>query len=205
MPLSGGGALVPLPWRSFGLHHLLGLVKVGSVVVVGLIVLLIILGLSVLPQMYTDLWTAAKGMYKLDPVIADGGEVILYAPHITEISYTHGHLLDEIGYHVRDYFTQQWDQFKDYPRAVLAHATHLRGTGSYENRVEHPRIQVTLATGIPRQRCEQVNLGYRDPASIDPESWAGRQDEGLLLVPHAGETLYRIKNQADTSPHDKLT
>jgi hypothetical protein len=64
---------------------------------------------------------------------------------------------------------------------------------------------VTLATGIPRQRCEQVNLGYRDPASIDPESWAGRQDEGLLLVPHAGETLYRIKNQADTSPHDKLT
>jgi nickel-dependent lactate racemase len=153
--------------------------------------------LSVLPEMYADLWTAAKGMYKLDPVIADGGEVILYAPHITEISYTHGHLLDKFGYHVRDYFTEQWDQFKDYPRAALAHATHLRGSGSYQNHIERPRIQVTLATGIPHWRCEQVNLGYRDPASIHPESWAGRQDESLLLVPHAGETLYRLKNQGD--------
>jgi len=151
--------------------------------------------LSILPRMYSDLWTGAKGMYKLDPVIADGGEVILYAPHITEISYTHGHLLDEVGYHVRDYFTEQWDQFEDYPRAVLAHATHLRGTGSYENRIEHARIRVTMATGIPRQRCEHVKLGYRDPASIHPDAWAGRQDEGLLLVPHAGETLFRLKNQ----------
>lgn len=160
--------------------------------------------LSILPEMYTDLWTAAKGMYKLEPVIADGGEVILYAPHITEISNTHGHLLDEIGYHVRDYFTQQWDQFKGYPRAVLAHSTHLRGTGSYQNHIEHPRIRVTLATGISRQRCERVNLGYRDPASIDPPSWDGRQAEGLLLVPNAGETLYLLKDQSDTAPHDTL-
>jgi len=151
--------------------------------------------LSVLPEMYTDLWTAAKGMYKLDPVIADGGEVILYAPHITEISYTHGRLLDEVGYHVRDYFIQQWNQYKDYPRAVLAHASHLYGSGSYQNSIEHPRIRVTLATGIPQKRCESVNLGYRDPASIHPDAWVGHEDEGLLLVPHAGETLYRLKNQ----------
>ena len=151
--------------------------------------------LSVLPEMYTDLWTAAKGMYKLDPVIADGGEVILYAPHITEISYTHGRLLDEVGYHVRDYFIQQWNQYKDYPRAVLAHASHLCGSGSYQNSIEHPRIRVTLATGIPQKRCESVNLGYRDPASIHPDAWAGHENESLLLVPHAGETLYRLKNQ----------
>ncbi|MGB9593492.1 MAG: lactate racemase domain-containing protein, partial [Anaerolineae bacterium] len=61
--------------------------------------------LSIIPPMYDDLWTAAKGMYKTEPVIADGGEVIIYAPHIREISYTHGKILDEIGYHVRDYFT----------------------------------------------------------------------------------------------------
>ena len=148
--------------------------------------------LSVMPEMYDDIWTAAKGMYKMEPAIADGGEVVIYAPHITEVSYTHGKVLDEIGYHVRDYFVKQWDRFKDYPWGVLAHSTHLRGAGTYENGVEHPRIRVTLATGIPRERCERIGLGYADPAEIDPEAWAGREEEGVLLVRRAGEMLYRI-------------
>jgi nickel-dependent lactate racemase len=151
--------------------------------------------LSIMPELYDDIWTAAKGMYKLEPVIADGGEVIIYAPGITEISYTHGHVLDEVGYHVRDYFVKQWDRFQGYPWGVLAHSTHLRGMGSYEHGVERPRIQVTLATGIPRARCERVNLGYRDPATIDPAAWAARADDGLLVVPHAGEMLYRLKRE----------
>jgi hypothetical protein len=40
--------------------------------------------------MYDDLWTGGKCMYKIEPVVADGGEVIIYAPHITEISSVHG-------------------------------------------------------------------------------------------------------------------
>jgi nickel-dependent lactate racemase len=149
--------------------------------------------LSVMPEMYDDIWTAAKGMYKLEPVIADGGEVIIYAPHIDEISYTHGDLIREVGYHVRDYFLAQWDRFKDIPWGVLAHSTHLRGMGTYQSGVEKPRIRVTLATQIPPDVCEQVNLGYRDPDEIDPQRWAEREDEGVLLVPHAGEVLYRLK------------
>jgi nickel-dependent lactate racemase len=148
--------------------------------------------LSIMPHMYDDLWTAAKGMYKLEPAIADGGEVIIYAPHITEISYTHGHILDEVGYHVRDYFVKQWEQFKHYPWGVLAHSTHLRGIGTYEDGVERPRIQVTLATGIPPARCDRVNLGYQDPATIDVAQWENREPEGILMVPKAGEMLYRI-------------
>jgi nickel-dependent lactate racemase len=149
--------------------------------------------LSVMPHMYDDLWTAAKGMYKMEPAIADGGEVIIYAPHIDEISYTHGRIIDEVGYHVRDYFVKQWDRFKDYPWGVLAHSTHLRGMGTFENGVEKPRIRVTLATHIPRERCERVNLGYLDPESVDPDEWRDREDEGILLVPKAGEMLYRVK------------
>jgi nickel-dependent lactate racemase len=149
--------------------------------------------LSVMPEMYDDLWTAAKGMYKLEPVVADGGEVIIYAPHINEISYTHGQVIDQIGYHVRDYFVKQWDRFKDYPWGVLAHSTHLRGVGAYENGVERPRIRVTLATGIPRERCERIGLGYLDPVTVNPDEWAGREDAGILLVPRAGEMLYRVK------------
>lgn len=150
--------------------------------------------LSVMPDMYDDIWVAAKGMYKMEPVIEDGGEVIIYAPHITEISHTHGRVIDEIGYHVRDYFAKQWDRFSHYPWGVLAHSTHVRGIGEYDasTGVERPRIQVTLATGIPRERCERVNLGYLDPAGVDTEQWSGREDEGMLLVSKAGETLYRL-------------
>jgi len=150
--------------------------------------------LSVLPDLYDDLWTGAKGMYKLEPAIADGGEVIIYAPHITEVSYSHGHILDEIGYHIRDYFVKQWDQYKHHPWGVVAHSTHLRGGGTYENGIEQPRIQVTLATGIPHERCERIGLGYLDPATINPNDWAGREEEGVLLVPRAGEMLYRLKS-----------
>jgi len=157
--------------------------------------------LSMMPQMYEDIWTAAKGMYKLEPVVADGGEVIIYAPHIEEISYTHGRLLDEIGYHVRDYFLKQWDRFKHYPGGVLAHSTHLRGMGNYDAaaRVETPRIEVTLATRIPEERCRRVNLGYVNPDSLNLDEWRDREDQGILLVSKAGELLYRLKPQGADS------
>ncbi len=150
--------------------------------------------LSIVPEIYDDLWTAAKGMYKLEPIIADDGEVVIYAPHITEISYTHGGIIDQIGYHVRDYFVKQWDRFKDYPWGVLAHSTHLSGMGDFdvESGVERPRIQVTLASGITRDRCERVNLGYLDPSTIDVGEWENRENEGILVAHKAGETLYRL-------------
>jgi nickel-dependent lactate racemase len=150
--------------------------------------------LSVMPEMYDDIWTAAKGMYKMEPAIADGGEVIIYAPHIDEISYTHGAVIDQVGYHVRDYFVKQWDRFKKYPWGVLAHSTHLRGIGTFENGVERARIDVTLATRIPAERCEQVCLSYMDPDAINVDEWRDRYEEGILLVPKAGEMLYRVKS-----------
>ena len=151
--------------------------------------------LSVMPEMYDDLWTAAKGMYKMEPAVADGGEVVIYAPHITEVSYTHGQLIDQIGYHCRDYFMKQWDKFKDYPGGVLAHSTHVKGMGHYDPQtgIETARIQVTLATGIPPERCESINLGYLDPSTIKLEDWENRQADGILVVPRAGEMLYRVK------------
>jgi hypothetical protein len=132
-------------------------------------------------------------MYKLEPAIADGGEVIIYAPHIDEVSYTHGDLIDRVGYHVRDYILAHRDRFQDIPRGVWAHSTHVKGDGTYENGVETPRIQVTLATGIPEERCRRVNLGYQDPASMDPATWLEGQGNGALVVENAGEILYRVR------------
>ena len=87
--------------------------------------------LSVIPTKYEDMWTGAKGFYKVEPVVADGGQVIIYAPHITEISVMHP-VIEEIGYHCRDYFLGQWDRFSGYHWGDLAHSTHLRGAGTWD-------------------------------------------------------------------------
>jgi nickel-dependent lactate racemase len=155
--------------------------------------------LSCAPAMYDELWVGGKCAYKLEPVVADGGELIIYAPHIHEISIVHGALIREIGYHVRDYFVKQPGRFTHVPRGVLAHSTHVKGIGSFEAGIESPRITVTLATGIPEAECRGVNLGYRDHRTIDPADWQDREGDGMLYVPKAGETLYRLKNDPFTT------
>jgi nickel-dependent lactate racemase len=149
--------------------------------------------LAVMPAMYDDLWVAGKGMYKLEPAIADGGEVVIYAPHVREVSHTHGRLIEEVGYHCKDYFLTQWDRFRHVPGGILAHSTHVKGQGRYDvaTGVETPRVHVTLATSIPPEQCTRVNLGYLDPATVDPQAWA--RDASTLVVPRAGEMLYRVK------------
>ena len=107
-------------------------------------------------------------------------------------------LIRRIGYHVRDYFLAQWEHFKDYPWGVLAHSTHLKGMGTFEQGVERPRIRVTLATSIGQEICEEVNLGYLDPTSIDPAQWINHQAGKALVVPHAGETLYRLAKEVQS-------
>jgi nickel-dependent lactate racemase len=151
-----------------------------------------ILGLA--PEMYDDIWTAGKVMYKLEPILADGGTLIIYAPHITEISYTHGKWLDQIGYHTRDYFLKRMDQFAGVPRGVIAHSTHVKGIGTFIDGVEKPRANVVLATGISPERCKKVNLDYMNPNDITIADYENREDEGILLVYHAGEILHRLSS-----------
>jgi nickel-dependent lactate racemase len=146
---------------------------------------------SVVPTKYEDMWTGAKGFYKVEPVVADGGQVIVYAPHITRISETHPEI-EEIGYHCRDYFLAQWDRFSHYHWGVLAHSTHLRGAGRYDPvEGEHGRVTVTLATGIPEDVVRHANLDFLDPAAVDLDALAA--DPGTLVVPQAGEVLYRLR------------
>lgn len=148
--------------------------------------------LAMMPTRYDDIWTAAKGCYKAQPAMADGGEVVIYAPHVTEVSETHPEIYD-IGYHCIDYFTAQPERFASVPKGVVAHSTHVRGAGTYDpaTGVETNRIRVTLATGISREVCERVNLGYLDPASIDVDAW--KADPTIMVVENAGEILYRLR------------
>ena len=149
--------------------------------------------LSCAPPMYDELWTAAKAMYKLEPVVEPGGELIIYAPHLDTVSLVHGHHIATVGYHILPYFLENWDRFGDVPLSILAHSTHVRGGGVMENGVEKPNVKVTLASKVPPDVCASLQLGYMDPATICVEDWKDREDEGILLVPKAGETLYRLK------------
>ncbi|NNK58956.1 MAG: DUF2088 domain-containing protein [Desulfofustis sp.] len=148
---------------------------------------------GVCPPMYDEIWTGGKVMYKLEQVVADGGRLIIYAPHITEVSRTWGEDIETIGYHIVDYFLEQPGKFPDIPRGVLAHSTHVRGTGVMDNGEERPRIEVILASQIPPETCAKINLGYMDPDSIDQEDFKNRESEGILFVEKAGEILHRVK------------
>lgn len=147
---------------------------------------------GVAPVFLDDLWVGGKVMYKHETILEDGGELIVYAPHIHEFSHSHGERIREIGYHVRDYFLEQWDRFSDHPMLVLAHSTNVRGIGEFADGQERPRVRVTLATGIPDDLCRQVSLGYRDPARLDLDALRGREAEGILVVENAGQALYRL-------------
>jgi lactate racemase len=147
--------------------------------------------LACAPAMYDELWTAGKAMYKLEPALAPGAELIIFAPHLDTISRVHGRWIEEVGYHALPYFLNQWDRFAHVPLGVLAHSTHVRGAGRWVNGAEEPRVRVTLASRVDAHTCARLALGYLDPATVDVEAWADREDEGVLLVRKAGERLYR--------------
>ncbi len=149
--------------------------------------------LSCAPPMYDELWTAAKAMYKLEPAVAVGGEVVIYAPHLDTVSHVHGKYIYQVGYHILPYFLNDWERFKNIPLGVLAHSTHLRGSGVMENGIEKPNVRVTLASKISTEDCARLNLGYLDPSKINQDEWKDKEDQGILYVPKAGEILYRKK------------
>ena len=146
--------------------------------------------LACCPAMYPDMWTGGKCVYKCEPAVADGGDLIVYAPHVTSFSETHEKNIKALGYHVRDYFLANMDRYAHLPRAVMAYCTIIKGDGTYENGVEKPRINVFFASQISRETCEAAGIGYVDPATINPSEWMNREDEGILFVEKAGETLF---------------
>jgi lactate racemase len=153
--------------------------------------------LSCAPPMYDELWTGAKAMYKLEPAVAIGGEVVIYAPHLDTVSHVHGKYIYEVGYHILAYFLNDWERFKHVPLGVLAHSTHLRGSGVMENGIEKPNVKVTLASKISAEDCARLNLGYLDPARINPDDWKAKEKDRVLYVPKAGEILYRLNRNVE--------
>ncbi|HAH86233.1 MAG TPA: hypothetical protein DCL60_02560 [Armatimonadetes bacterium] len=147
--------------------------------------------LACVAPMYHDLKLAIKAICKCEPVVEDGGELIIYGPQVTSLSHARPEVLQRVGCHVRDYFLCNMERFADVPRGVLATACYLKGKGTYEGGREKTRIQIKFATGVTRELCNEVNLEYVDPTSININDWRNHENEGILLVENAGEIAYR--------------
>ncbi len=144
---------------------------------------------------YDEIWTAGKGSYKLQfpGVMAKGGEVIIYAPHIQcfHSQQEMENSIKEIGYHCKEYVLQYVKEFPDFSRNVAAHVINVRGSGTYNQKTEEENcdFRVTLATGIPEDVCHKIGLGYRDPATIHREDFG---NSNQLWIEHGGKYLYKL-------------
>ena len=151
---------------------------------------------QVIDKSYDEIWTAGKGSYKLQNpgVMAPGGEIIIYAPHIncfhsrSEMDLA----LRQIGYHCKDYVKKYLELNPEFSKNIAAHVINVRGAGSFDvnSGKEEFEFKVTLATGISKEICESVGLGYRNPDSIRKEGFIG---PGKLWIENGGKYLYKIK------------
>ena len=149
--------------------------------------------IALLDEHYDELWVGGKASYKLGAIIEDGGELVIYAPHLKGISTTHGRLIEKYGYAPLETVREMVDG-SDELRANLCVAAHLAHV-SYGSRIDTdgkiaPRYRITLASGISEEVCARVRLGYQTIASIDLER--ARQDADSLVVEHAGRDLYLV-------------
>ena len=146
---------------------------------------------ALLDPHYDELWVGGKASYKLGAIIEEGGELIIYAPHLTKLSETHGALIEKYGYapleSVRDMLGVSQELRENL--CIAAHLAHVAYAGRLDDQGKIvPRYRITMATGLDEETCRRVNLGYIDYRSFDYE--AMRSDPDTLIVADAGRDLY---------------
>ncbi len=146
--------------------------------------------LALCSKKYPEIWTGGKCSYKLQGIVEEGGDLIIYAPHMDRVSESWGPLIEKVGYHCLPYIEAHFTEYLDQKigLGVLAHVTHVKGVGTYQNGVEKPSVNIVMATALTKQKCREINLGYLDYHSVDIEKY--RQDPDCLVVDDAGEILH---------------
>lgn len=149
--------------------------------------------IALLDPHYDELWVGGKASYKLGAIIEEGGELIIYAPHLTKLSETHGELIEKYGYapleSVRDMLGVSQELRENL--CIAAHLAHVAYAGRLDQHGKVvPRYQITMATGLDEATCRRVNLGFVDYRTLDYE--AMRSDPDTLVVADAGRDLYQM-------------
>lgn len=149
--------------------------------------------IALLDPHYDELWVGGKASYKLGAIVEEGGELIIYAPHLTKLSETHGALIEKYGYAplecVRDMLGVSQELRENL--CIAAHLAHVAYAGRLDDEGKViPRYKITMASGLDEETCRRVNLGYLDHRSFDYESQ--RSDPDTLIVENAGRDLYQV-------------
>ncbi|MEK6335613.1 MAG: lactate racemase domain-containing protein [Acidobacteriota bacterium] len=152
---------------------------------------------ALLDRHYDELWVGGKASYKLGSIIEAGGELIIYAPHLSQLSATHGHLIEKYGYAPLEQ-VREMVEGSDELRANLCVAAHLAHVsyGSVRDAAGRltPRYRITLASAVPEDACRRVNLGYLDYRELQLGDY--QSDSETLIVEDAGRDLYLLANDS---------
>ncbi len=144
-----------------------------------------------------DLWVGGKASYRLGPVIEEGGELIIYAPHLNSVSDIHGALIKKYGYMPLERIRELVETSEELQQnlCVAAHLAHVSFAGrrTAEGKIV-PRYTITLSSALPADTCRQINLGYLDPSGFRRENYEG--DPDTLIVENAGRDLYLVQSLA---------
>lgn len=147
--------------------------------------------IAVLDKHYTDLWTGGKASYKLGGLIEDGGELVIYAPHLTKLSETHGAAVEKFGYapieQVKEWAAGSHELQKNL--CVAAHLAHVSYSGSGAD-PKRPKYKITMASGLSDPLCKKVGLGFADHENFDLA--AASDDAETLVIQNAGRDLYLL-------------
>lgn len=148
---------------------------------------------ALLDRHYDELWVGGKASYKLGSIIEEGGELIIYAPHLTQLSATHGGLIEKYGYAPLEQ-VREMVEGSDELRANLCVAAHLAHVsyGSARNAAGEltRRYRITLASAVTEEACRRVNLGFLDHQKFRLKDY--QTDADTLVVDDAGRDLYLV-------------
>jgi len=148
---------------------------------------------ALLDEHYDELWVGGKASYKLGGIIEEGGELIIYAPHLRSISETHGRLIEKYGYAPLDRVREMVALSAELQNnlAVAAHLAHVSYAGQRDEmgRVI-PRYRITMASALDEETCRRVHLGFMDYRRFRREDY--ESDSDTLIVERAGRDLYLV-------------
>jgi len=148
---------------------------------------------ALLDEHYDELWVGGKASYKLGGIIEEGGELIIYAPHLRSISETHGRLIEKYGYAPLDRVREMValsTELRD-NLAVAAHLAHVSYAGQRDEMGRIiPRYQITMASALDEATCRRVHLGFMDHRLFRREDY--ENDPDTLVVERAGRDLYLV-------------
>lgn len=149
---------------------------------------------ALLDEHYEDLWVGGKASYRLGSIIEDGGELLIFAPHLTSVSATHGRDIIRFGGYaplekVKDLVATS-PELRD-NLCVAAHLSQVAFAGRRNEIGELAmRYNITLASALDAETCGKLNLDYMDVADFQLSNY--ESDSDTLIVERAGRDLYLV-------------